>query len=309
MSAAAHIPVLCAATVEHLLDGRKHGIFIDATFGRGGHARELLQRLDADSLLLVMDQDPAAIAAAQELAAQDARVRVAHGAFSSMAEHALAQGISKANGVLLDLGVSSPQLDIAERGFSLRADGPLDMRMNPTGMSAADWLNSASASDIAWVLRTYGEEKFARRIAARIVQDRPLRGTAQLKSLVLDAVPKAALHRGNFDPSRTFQAIRIHINDELGELQRVLPIAFEHLEPTGRLAVISFHSLEDRIVKRFFRDHAKVDQGPRRIPLRADQLPAPRARLVTGPVRPDVAEVNANPRSRSAVLRVLEKVA
>ena len=186
------------------------------------------------------------------------------------------------------------------------------MRMNPAdenAPSAAQWLNGATLADIARVLRDYGEERYAKRIAARIVAMRPLSRTSELKQIVLDAVPKAVLHRGGFDASRTFQAIRIQINDELGELQRVLPVAFDCLDAMGRLAVISFHSLEDRMVKRFFRACSRADSAPRRLPLRAHELPPAPARLIAGPVRADAAEVAANPRSRSAVLRVLEKVA
>lgn len=304
-----HIPVMRDVVLDHLLGEHQHGVFVDGTFGRGGHARALLNRLDAASVLFVMDRDPAAIAAAEALAAEDSRVQVVAGCFSNLKEELAQRGVTQVTGILLDLGVSSPQLDEAERGFSLRLDGPLDMRMTDSGQTAAQWLNTAEPHDIVRVLRTYGEEKFARRIVQRLVAARPLERTLQLADLVRDAIPKATQKPGSRHPAtKTFQAIRIFINDELGELERTLPDAFELLETGGRLAVISFHSIEARMVKRFFRTGCQPPAPPRHLPLRADQLPQPKAKIVAGPMRANAIELADNPRARSAELRVLERL-
>lgn len=290
-----------------------HGTYVDGTFGRGGHSRLLLSRLAADARVIGIDKDPQAIAAGYELAAQDGRFAIAQGSFADMpqllAEHGVTQPVT---GILLDLGVSSPQLDQAERGFSFSKDGFLDMRMDPaTGQSAAEWLASADEQDIAWVLKTYGEERFARRIARAIVAARaeqPIETTLRLAKIVADANP--AWEKGKNPATRAFQAIRIHINDELGDLTRFLDQSLELLAIGGRLAVISFHSLEDRLVKRFIKQQVRgeADDVPSYIPLTA-QMSAPRLRAVGRAIQPSAAETDANPRARSAILRVAEKLA
>jgi 16S rRNA (cytosine1402-N4)-methyltransferase len=304
---ASHLPVLCAETVAALLavDGT-HQVFVDGTFGRGGHARALLAALPEDARLVVIDRDPQAIASAGELAEDDPRVIVCHGTFSRLAELLAALGITAADGILLDIGVSSPQLDDPERGFSFMQDGPLDMRMDPTsGTSAADWLNSAEEAQIADVLHKLGEERFARRIARAIVAARPLHTTRELAEVVAAAQPMPA--RGKHPATRSFQAVRMHVNNELGELETALGNAFELLRPGGRLAVITFHSLEDRMVKRAFRALSSPPQLPRHIPVRASESSA-RARLIAGPQRASARELAGNPRARSATLRVVERI-
>jgi len=291
-----------------MLDSDQQPTFVDATFGRGGHARALLEVLDTHARLIVIDRDPDAIAEARALASADDRVLVCHGAFSDMSSLLQAVGVVQVCAVLLDLGVSSPQLDESGRGFSFQKDGPLDMRMDPTcGPSAADWLNGAEADEIARVLKTLGEERFSRRIARAIVAARPLQTTLQLADVIAAAQPPSR-ERGKHPATRSFQAIRMHINNELGELKAGLQAAFELLRPGGRLAIISFHSLEDRMVKQSFRALSSPPQAPRHIPLRADAHP-PQARLVAGPVRAGDREISVNPRARSATLRVLERLA
>jgi 16S rRNA (cytosine1402-N4)-methyltransferase len=281
------------------------GRYLDGTFGRGGHARGLLDALGPDGQLLLMDKDPEAIVHAREHFPADARVALYHGSFAEMAGWPEAQhGL---DGVLFDLGVSSPQLDVAERGFSFRQDGPLDMRMDTTrGQSAAEWLAQASEKDIAEVLWLYGEEKASRKIARVLVAKRsetPFTRTAQLAECIAGVVGRfdAKIHPA----TRSFQAIRIFINRELDDLETGLQAAHDLLKPGGRLAVISFHSLEDRIVKQFIARHAKAPAGNRRMP----EAPAFLASLkdVGGAAKADAAEVAANPRARSAVLRVAEK--
>jgi 16S rRNA (cytosine1402-N4)-methyltransferase len=285
-----------------LRDGR----YLDGTFGRGGHARGVLDRLGPAGRLLLMDKDPEAIASAAELFGSDGRVAVRRGSFATLAEWSETEpGL---DGVLFDLGVSSPQLDVAERGFSFKNDGPLDMRMDPdSGESAADWLARADAVEIADVLWLYGEEKLSRKIAAAIVMDRqttPFTRTAQLAELIARIVGRgdSKIHPA----TRSFQAIRIFINRELEDLERGLSAAHERLKPGGRLVVISFHSLEDRIVKRFIAGHAKAPPGNRRMP--APEHFSPSLREVGGAQRADAAETALNPRARSAVLRVAEKL-
>ncbi|MFT4196383.1 MAG: 16S rRNA (cytosine(1402)-N(4))-methyltransferase RsmH [Pseudoxanthomonas sp.] len=291
--------------VMDALQVKPEGIYLDGTFGRGGHARGLLARLGAAGRLLVMDKDPEAIAEADALAASDARVRVRRASFAAMA--AWDETAAGLDGVLLDLGVSSPQLDVAERGFSFGKDGPLDMRMDPdAGESAAQWLARASEAEIAEVLWTFGEERHSRRIARAIVARRaqaPIARTAELAELIRQAVPRSGekIHPA----TRSFQAIRIHVNRELADLEQGLDGALARLAPGGRLAVISFHSLEDRIVKRFIAGHAKAPAGNRRLPQAQAFVPALLA--VGGAQRASDAEVDANPRARSAVLRVAEK--
>jgi len=289
------------------LNVRSDGCYVDCTFGRGGHARLILARLGKSGRLLALDRDPQAVAAGGEIG--DARFRILHGRFSRLAELAAGAGIGRADGILLDLGVSSPQFDDPARGFSFRHDAPLDMRMDPGGgINAAEWLAQAPEQEIREVIKNHGEERFAKQIAAAIVAARA-RGavgtTRQLAAIVAEAVPSREPRQ---DPAtRTFQAVRIHVNQELEELSLALPQCLELLAPGGRLVVISFHSLEDRIVKRFLRDNAAADHLPRRLPVRARDLPQPRLRLVGRALRPSAAEVAANPRARSAVMRIAER--
>ena len=306
---AAHLPVLYAQVMEGLgvvEDGR----YLDGTFGRGGHARGVLEKLGPGGRLLLMDKDPEAIAEAERSFGDDTRVSIRRGSFAALGDWDLAHNL---DGVLFDLGVSSPQLDVAQRGFSFGKDGPLDMRMDPdAGESAAQWLARAEEREIADVLWTYGEEKQSRRIARAIVALRgqqPLERTAQLADLIGSVVPrgKSGSDKGRIHPAtRSFQAIRIHINAELADLQAGLDAALAALKPGGRLAVISFHSLEDRIVKQFIARHAKAPPANRRLPQVQAFVPV----LVDrgGAIRADAAELAANPRARSAVLRVAEKL-
>ncbi len=287
-----------------------HGFYIDATFGRGGHAGLVLAQLGSGGKLLVLDRDPEAIAVARELAEQDNRLIVEHAAFSELGElvrRHRAEGVI--NGILFDLGVSSPQLDEPSRGFSFMKDGPLDMRMdNEGGVSAEEWIHSASESEISDVLKRFGEEKFARRMAAAIVKERSvsrIETTGRLAAIVKAAHP--AWERDKHPATRAFQAIRIQVNKEFEELESGLNQALELLAPGGRLVAISFHSLEDRMVKRFIDKQARGDQFPRDLPVTADQL-APRLKKVGKAVRPGNTEVESNPRARSAVMRVAEKL-
>ena len=304
---AQHRTVLLEEAVEALAI-RADGRYVDATFGRGGHSRGILARLGATGRLLALDRDPAAIAAGEALA--DPRLTLRHAAFSGLAAELAAQRLDAVDGVLLDLGVSSPQLDEAERGFSFRADAPLDMRMDTSrGVTAAEWLAQASRQQIAEVIRNYGEERFANAVAAAIVASRSggaIATTRQLAEIVASAV--RTREQGQHPATRSFQALRIHVNQELEELSLVLPQAVAALRPGGRLVVISFHSLEDRIAKRFLRDESRPPQLPSRLPLRASELPQPRLRLIGKPLRPAAIEVAANPRARSAVLRAAERI-
>ncbi len=306
MSSLAHLPVLAREVMEALAI-RPGGQYLDGTFGRGGHSRLILGELGPEGGLLALDQDPAAIAAGQEV--QDPRFTLIHARFSAINEALAAQGWSKVDGILLDIGVSSPQLDEAERGFSFRLNGPLDMRMNPQqGRSAAEWLAEAEEKEIEEVVRIYGEERFARQIAHTIAESRktaPVRTTGQLAQIVAGAV--RSHEPGQHPATRTFQALRIYLNRELEELKAALPACVENLKPGGRLAVISFHSLEDRIVKRFMRDEAAGERAPARLPVRAADLKPGRLRLVGRAVHASPEEVARNPRARSAVLRVAER--
>lgn len=301
-----HVTVLLAEAVE-ALEIKPDGLYVDGTFGRGGHSRAILARLGAKGRLVAFDRDPVAIAAGNEI--DDARLTLVHAPFSELAECLDELGVEHVDGVLLDLGVSSPQLDEAERGMSFRFDAPLDMRMDTTrGPTVADWLATASVAEITEVLRDYGEERFAHAIAKAIAAARTggaVATTGQLAALVEKAV--RTREPGQHPATRSFQALRIFINQELEELSSVLPAAMARLVPGGRLVVISFHSLEDRIVKRFMRDEARPDAGPARLPLRASELPQPRMRLVGKAAKPSADEVGANPRSRSAVMRVAER--
>jgi 16S rRNA (cytosine1402-N4)-methyltransferase len=304
-----HAPVLAAPAVDYLLT-RPDGIYVDATFGRGGHSRLILERLDARGRLLAIDRDPAARQAAAEWT--DPRFEFAHGAFSTLPALLVARSIGQIDGVLADLGVSSPQFDTAERGFSLRLDGPLDMRMNnEQGPTAAQWLAQVGLDELKRVLRDYGDERFAAPIAKAIVARRthgqPLQRTGELAALVAHAVPGTSRKDPLQHPAtRTFQAIRIFLNQELAEVALMLEGALAALAPHGRLAVISFHSLEDRIVKRFIDEHAHPERAFGRLPLRAAELPQPRLRPIAR-VLADEAETRANPRARSARLRVAER--
>ena len=300
-----HLPVLFAEVMEGLAV-KADGIYLDGTFGRGGHARGVLARLGPEGRLLVMDKDPDAIAVATQLAAADARVALYRGSFAELAQWSRVD--AGLDGVLFDLGVSSPQLDVAERGFSFGKDGPLDMRMDPdAGESAAQWLARAAEKEIADVLWLWGEERQSRRIARAIVArrgDAPLLRTAQLAELIASVMPRgdSKIHPA----TRSFQAIRIYINRELVDLEAGLDAALERLKPGGRLAVISFHSLEDRIVKQFMARHAKAPPANRRMPVEVAFTPA--LRLLGGAQKAGDAEVAANPRARSAVLRVAERL-
>jgi 16S rRNA (cytosine1402-N4)-methyltransferase len=306
VSDGSHTAVLLEEAVNGL-NVRSDGVYVDCTFGRGGHSRLILDRLGQTGRLLAFDRDAEAVTAAGAIV--DKRFRILYGRFSRLRELTAAGGVKHADGVLLDLGVSSPQLDDPARGFSFRFDAPLDMRMDASGgITAADWLGSATEPEIREVIKNYGEERFAKQIAAAIIAARargPLRTTRQLATLVAEAVPAREPHQ---DPAtRTFQALRIHINQELEELSLALPQCVELLRRGGRLVVISFHSLEDRIVKRFLREAARPDRLPVRLPVRARDLPAPRLRLVGRSVRPGALEIASNPRARSAVMRIAEK--
>ncbi|MDY6981463.1 MAG: 16S rRNA (cytosine(1402)-N(4))-methyltransferase RsmH [Pseudomonadota bacterium] len=299
------------------------GVYVDGTFGRGGHSRLLLQKLGANGRLLVIDKDPEAIAVAEALREADGRVRIAHGSFADLArfvrewpEAAREQGAgqtqveSKVNGVLLDLGVSSPQLDDARRGFSFSHDGPLDMRMNnKQGISAAEWIATAAEEEIARVIYEYGEEKFSRRMARAIVAERarqPITTTKQLADIVAQANP--AWERHKHPATRAFQGIRIFINDELRDLETVLAATLDVLAAGGRMAIISFHSLEDRIVKQFMQKHVRGDDFPPGVPVTSAQL-KPRLKLVGKALKTSDDARARNVRARSAVLRVAEKLA
>lgn len=306
-SPAAHLPVLLTEAVSALAV-KPSGIYVDATFGRGGHSLAILEKLDSAGRLLALDRDPAAIAAGMNIA--DTRFTLVHAAFSQLDEVLTAQGIAQVDGILLDVGVSSPQLDDPSRGMSFRFDAPLDMRMDTTqGETAADWLARAEQREIEEVIRDYGEERFAHALAKAIVAARSeqrISSTGQLATLVAAVV--RTREPGQHPATRTFQALRIHVNRELEELSLTLPQALGRLQPGGRLVVISFHSLEDRIVKRFMRDAAQPPQPPKGVPIRAVDLPAPVMQLIGKPVKAGAAEVATNPRARSAVLRVAEKL-
>jgi 16S rRNA (cytosine1402-N4)-methyltransferase len=306
----AHRPVL----LEEVLAGlniRPAGVYLDGTFGRGGHSQAILERLGRDGRLIAIDKDPQAVAMAQQTAARDARFHIERGTFAMLGQLAARLGLEgKVDGILLDLGVSSPQLDDAQRGFSFLQDGPLDMRMDPhAGLSAAQWLAQAAEQEITRVLKQYGEERFAKRIARAIVQRRaatPLTGTRQLAELVAAAVPVREKHK--HPATRSFQAIRIFINRELEDLAAALPQAVEALAPAGRLVVISFHSLEDRLVKRFIRREYQGEPPPPGLPLMGYGHVA-RLRPVGKAIRAGEVEVRENPRARSAVLRIAERAA
>lgn len=304
-----HRTVLLDEAVDALnLEGaRASGIYIDGTFGRGGHSRLLLSRLGPQGRLIAFDKDLQAIATAQQI--DDPRFTIVHDSFATMHDALAARGIDQVDGILLDLGISSPQVDDASRGFSFRNDGPLDMRMDTTrGMSAAEWIATAEQLQLEKVIRDYGEERYAFQIAKAIVARRavePISGTRQLATIVAGAVK--GWEKGKDPATRTFQAIRIFINKELEDLEAGLSAAYGMLAPGARMSVISFHSLEDRMVKQFLASKAKVEQPDRRLPIRAVDLPQPEMKLIDR-IKPSEAEVRQNPRARSAVLRVAERL-
>ncbi len=304
----AHKTVLLEESVE-ALNIDPNGIYIDGTYGRGGHSRLILSRLGINGRLIAIDRDPEAVREAQKVT--DPRFEIIHDCFSSVAGIVKDRNLTgQISGMLLDLGVSSPQLDESERGFSFMRDGPLDMRMDPTqGLSAADWLNQADESDIAWVLKEFGEEKFSKRIARAIVQSRnetPISTTLQLAKLISEAVPFKDPHK--HPATRSFQGIRIYINSELQEVEQALAASIDILKDKGRLAVISFHSLEDRIVKRFMKKESSPPDVPFGLPIKEEELSRNiKFSLVGKPVKPSDEEIKENVRSRSALLRVAQR--
>ena len=303
-----HITVLLNEAVDALAV-REDGIYVDGTFGRGGHSRLILSRLGSQGRLIVFDKDPQAIEAAQKLAEQDGRVTVVHDGFSSFQTTLDKLGIEEIDGALFDLGISSPQIDDGARGFSFRFDAPLDMRMDPTrGMSAAEWIATASEQDLHEVIKNYGEERFSRQIARAIVAQReesPIDTTRKLAQLVAQNV--RTRERGQDPATRTFQAVRIFINRELEEVEAVLPQVMGRLKQGGRLAVIAFHSLEDRIVKQFVKKYSQHPPLPRWAAVKEADLPLPPLKAVGKAIKPGVEETVSNPRARSAVLRVAER--
>jgi 16S rRNA (cytosine1402-N4)-methyltransferase len=304
-----HETVLLEPAVAALL-GSPSGVYVDCTFGRGGHSQRILQSLSADGRLIAFDKDPQAVAVARERFAADSRFTIVQSSFAQLRETIRAAGLEdKVSGVLLDLGVSSPQLDDAQRGFSFTNDGPLDMRMNPEeGLSAAQWLAVAGEQEIADVIYRFGEERFSRRMARAIVEQRqlaPITGTLQLAEIIKHANPAWEKHK--HPATRAFQAIRIYINRELEDLQSVLGQSLDMLQGGGRLVVISFHSLEDRIVKQFISEQARGDDYPPGVPVQHADL-NPRLKKIGKPVKADAQEVADNPRSRSAIMRIAEKL-
>jgi 16S rRNA (cytosine1402-N4)-methyltransferase len=305
-----HVPVLFEQALEALTVSPS-GIYVDGTFGRGGHSGAIMQRLGDAGQLLAIDKDPEAIVHANEQFGGDERFSIKHGSFAMLERLAQQSEVAgKVNGLLLDLGVSSPQLDDPERGFSFLRDGPLDMRMDTSsGMSAAQWLAVAEDKDIARVLKEYGDERFAKRIARAIVevrQENPITTTGQLAAIIKQASPTR--EREKHPATRSFQAIRIFINGELEDLQQCLEQSLDVLAPGGRLVVVSFHSLEDRIVKRFIRDGERGDDFPLGLPVTQEQL-KPKLKAVGKAIHPSTDEIASNPRARSAVLRVAERMA
>ncbi|MGX9416966.1 16S rRNA (cytosine(1402)-N(4))-methyltransferase RsmH [Vibrio sp. WJH972] len=309
-----HVSVLLNESIEGLAI-KPDGVYIDGTFGRGGHSRTILSKLGEHGRLYSIDRDPQAIEEANKI--DDPRFTIIHGAFSGIADYAEEQGlVGKVDGVLFDLGVSSPQLDDAERGFSFMKDGPLDMRMDPTsGIPISEWLSTAELDDITWVIREFGEDKHARRIAKAIVayreneENEPLTRTGQLAALISDAAPKNFKEKKH-PATRSFQALRIYINSELEEIDKALKGAASILAPQGRLSVISFHSLEDRMVKRFIRKESQGPQVPHGIPMTEAQIRAlgeADLKTMSKAIKPSANEVELNPRSRSSVLRIAEK--
>ena len=305
-SHAGHVPVMQSELVAAVA-GDRDGYYVDATYGRGGHARCLLAELSQKARLLVIDRDGDAIASARRLAAADRRVSVAHGRYGDIAGHLDAHKAAAPSGVMFDVGCSSPQFDEAARGFGFSQDGPLDMRMDQRdATTAAMWLNTAAAAEIERVLAEYGEERYARRISRRIVSARPLATTSQLAAHVAAAVPGS--DRDDRSATRVFQAIRIRVNDEIGELARGIDSAFDTLAGGGRLAALTFHSLEHRLVRRRFRQWLRGAEAPRRLPVKGGSTPlAERVQGVGSGRRPSPDEVRRNPRARSALLQAVAK--
>ena len=307
MTTLPHQTVLLEEAVRALITNRD-GTYVDCTYGRGGHSAAIAAALSSDGRLLVIDRDLAAVDHARQTFADDPRVIVQHGPFSRLKEFVEAHGLETLDGVLMDLGVSSPQIDQGERGFSFQQSGPLDMRMDQgSGETAEAWIASASEEDITRVLKQYGEERFARRIARNIVAARteePISTTDRLVEIVEMSIPRREKHK--HPATRTFQAIRIQVNRELEELETCLADVIELLKSGGRVVVISFHSLEDRLVKRFFRRLEKGDDLPSRLPVRDDQLNR-KVRILGKPVKPSATEVADNRRARSSIMRIAEK--
>lgn len=304
-----HVPVLFYEALD-ALDIKEDGVYLDGTFGRGGHSAGMLERLGRAGRLIAIDKDPQAIAVAKERFASDARFSIVRGSFAMLGQIVEdRQIVGGVDGVFLDLGVSSPQLDQAERGFSFLRNGPLDMRMDPdVGESAEQWLSRAKHGEIAHVLKFYGDERFAGRIATHILRAReaaPIQTTGQLAQIISDAVPRH--EKGKHPATRSFQAIRIHINQELDDLKQALSAAVDVLKPGGRLAVISFHSLEDRMVKRFIRDEARGKDYASDLPI-PDHMIQRRLKALGRDIRPGKDELERNPRARSSVLRVAERL-
>nr|WP_199064886.1 16S rRNA (cytosine(1402)-N(4))-methyltransferase RsmH [Chromobacterium sp. ASV5] len=305
-----HRTVLLAEAVDALAI-KPEGVYVDCTFGRGGHSRLILSRLGPNGRLVAFDKDPQAIAVAERLAAEDSRFSIVHNGFETLSGELDRLGVAQVDGVLMDLGVSSPQIDDGSRGFSFRFDAPLDMRMDTTrGITAAEWLATAEEADISEVIKTYGEERFARKIAAAIVAQRgehPITTTRELAVLVGQNV--RTREPGQDPATRTFQAIRIFVNRELDELKSVLPQAARRLAVGGRLAIISFHSLEDRIVKQYLRDVSSEEKLPQWAMVRAADMAKPPIVLAGKAIRAGAEEVRENPRARSAIMRVAERTA
>lgn len=303
-----HETVLLREAVDALVT-KPSGVYVDATFGRGGHSRLVLNALNEHGRLIAIDKDLDALSKAKALYQNESRFEVVHGSFADIDQHLAAKGITRVDGILADLGVSSPQLDDAQRGFSFLKEGPLDMRMNRSeGVSASEWLSNSSVQEIAQVLKDYGEEKFARRIAAAIYeacQSGPIETTLELARIVSDANPAWEKHK--HPATRTFQAIRIRVNNELDDLERLLQRGSEMLEEGGRLVVISFHSLEDRIVKQFMRNKTKGNAPPPNVPVFEKDI-VRHFKIIGKAIKPSDKEVSTNIRARSAVMRVLEKV-
>ena len=302
-----HATVLLNEAVD-ALQVKPEGIYVDGTFGRGGHSRLILSKLGTSGRLIAFDKDPMAITVGQAI--QDARFHMVHSGFEHLSEKLRELGVDKVDGVLLDLGVSSPQLDDAQRGFSFRFDAPLDMRMDTSrGQTAAEWLAVADEGELTEVIRDYGEERFARQVARAIIaarQERAIDTTKQLSDIVGKTVHTR--EPGKNPATRTFQAIRIYINRELEELESVLPQCVDELKVGGRMSVISFHSLEDRMVKQFMREMAQGDKLPKSVPIRAADVPQGKVKLVCKPIYASEQELVVNPRARSAVLRVAERL-
>ena len=303
-----HIPVMLREAVE-ALSVRHDGTYLDCTFGRGGHSREILKLLGKKGRLIAFDRDLDAVN--EGIKIQDSRFEIEHCAFSEIDKILKKKNIKKLDGILMDLGISSPQVDEAKRGFSFRLDSYLDMRMDQSkGVTAADIVNKYEEKDLIYALKTYGEEKFARKIVRAIIEYReekgPITMTIELADLIKNTVPQRDLKRN--PATKTFQALRILVNKELEELSNTLPIVFSYLKPKARLVVISFHSLEDRIVKNYTKSLLKTDFIPKNIPIKASDIKSPPFKIVQKMITPSLKEVEKNPRSRSAKLRVVEKV-